>query len=516
MSSACPKCGQIMEPDARFCDQCLTPLVSAPAAGAAAITAVEQATSDEARGTAGLDQAILVGELPTSEDVLTDEQGERLADSSPADACGVSDCEDFRVEYNRMRVFLAGVQSTFNFRVTPISEGAKDCSNIRLMVHSHGYLSQPIDYRYPQLKTIRSGVSLPVAHLGLHPATAGMDIEGEVFFGYIKDGVERTFFQTFLWDAYPPNEAPSKVIENLSVRIGDIVPTVDRAGDQNVALNFLNGLSQKGISRADELQKLKMPAVYDELALFECDGWPGSEGHAATQLGPPRAQAISEKLTLSLPSGLLVHFLAMPQVQVGKKRECDVIARILERSGDALPERNQNLSRFHCRISNQGGKCILTDGDGKKKSMCGTYLDRVKLAPVGSETLPLNRVFKLSLAGADRSDPHALTFECRIWSCNSADKCFLGLHEECKPDNASCMVMGRTDDIPEKFVLLWRFCHLHVVESESEDMLVFRYKGAFAFRKHGQCGWLVPGQKVGELDVRKFKQFGESQWGSKH
>jgi hypothetical protein len=441
-----------------------------------------------------------------------------LPDEPPDDPC-FSDCEDFRVEYNAARVFLTGHVSAFNFRVTPLLDDADEIRNLRIRVDSPGFLVKPLTHR-SRLWRLRPGRSLPEVHINLEPEKSGQDIAGEVYVTYTKNDRARAFYTSFLWDAYPPSEDSSKVIENLSIRIGDIVTTGDRAGDANTTVSFLDDVQKSGrYSRADELRQLKLPNAWKLLSLYECDA---TEFPTPPELGPPPSRARANRLTLRTPGAHRIHLLQAQQgLQLGKNRKCDLVTWFMTPDGaERLSDQSALISRFHCRIERGSDGWTVRDGDGTRPSSYGSFLNRKRIPHDRGLPVPENEPFQLTLAGADAHAPNVFCFEGRLWTCKALGGCRMALHDDCKPRGPACLVLRRTDGIPETFVLLWRFCTAAAIGSPParhwDGACFFRHKDGF-----GVCtidhaphfAWLIPGETTESLlpgaTITAYKQFGQ-------
>lgn len=429
----------------------------------------------------------------------------------------LSDCPDLVVEYNQARVFLTGFTSSFNFRINPSLGAGSTLHDLRLRVEAPGFLPEPLSYK-SRLKEIRGGRPLPEINMGHEPDRSGQDIPGEVYVSYSKDGRRHVYVGSFLWDVYPPSESSATVIENLSVRIGDIVSTGDRAGDARTTVSFLDGLQDKvRHSKAEELRNLKFPKAWNALPLGECD--PG-EFPCPPAMGEPQFAAHTVTLTLETGDGQLLHlFHPRGAVQLGRNRRCDIVIREMSPDGSMCEAAGRSrISRFHCRIRKTGDECTILDGDDAKSSGHGTWLNGVPVSRKG-KVIGLDGRFVLTLAGRRPEEPGVLSLDGRLWSCSAQGKCGMLLHSQCAPDCPAALVLKRRDGVPETFLVVWRFCMGDALSTalpgDFGSVCFFRHKNAFGIRygdKEQRSEWLVPGQTLviggDAVKVKGYQQFG--------
>ena len=536
----CPKCGWPVGTDESLCRECGTEVhVGAtvedeggtPDLGRQADTdeALQARLADalgnvQAAGEQGVEESISQHSSPAAQPASpaipgaepggTEEHSLRQhghSRSQPPLECG--DCEELRVEYNQARVFLTGFTSAFNFRITPLSADTDTLSDIRVRVESPGFLAKPLLHR-SLLRHIRAGRALPEVHLNLEPERSGQDLAGEVYVSFKKAGKRRAFYGSFLWDVYPPSEPSAKVIENLSVKIGDIVSTGDRAGDAKTTVSFLDDVQRSGrYSRAEELRQIKLPSAWNRLALYECD----ARLPCRPEIDDPPIPAYEQRLTIETRTGHMVHLIHTDTaLQIGKNRSCDIVTWFMELDGSKrIEDRTGCVSRNHCRIVKEGDGWFVADGNGHSPSSHGTFLDGVQVSLRQSKAIAMDVPFTLSLAGRKTGDPKVFRFIGRLWSCAALGRC-----QKCQPHEPACLVLKRTDGIPETFVVLWRFCPVEAIDEGMKHDFgsgrLFRHKNAYAF----SCGtdektyaWMVPGMNVDEagvgIKVGPYQQFGK-------
>lgn len=426
-----------------------------------------------------------------------------------------SDCDDFRLEYNQARIFLVGSVSSFNFRLTPVGEDAKKIREIELHVESPGYLPDPL-VKPSHSPRLQKGRFVGI-NLNMVPEQDGIDIGGEVYLRYRKGTRRLAFCATFEWDTYPPSVAADKVVENLSVRIGNVSATADRAGDAPVILRFLDNIRSSGrYSKAEELRQLKIPKVWNSLCLAD-QGEP-----QPPEIGEPPLSARQGRLTLEAPDGHLLHLIhTQGRVHVGRNRRCDIVTWFMTTDGsERLEDRSENISKYHCRLEKAAGKWMVCDGNGERSSSYGTFLNGSEVPATGGRALPMDEPFTLWLAGRKPNDPKVFRFEGRLWTCAALGRCKMALHRECKPLEPACLILKRTDGIPETFLLLWRFCPVEAIDESMKDTLgmacIFRHRNAYAVsegRDEKAYAWLIPGAHAGAADsgveVGLFRQFGK-------
>jgi hypothetical protein len=282
-------------------------------------------------------------------------------------------------------------------------------------------------------------------------------------------------------------------------------------------LRFLDNIRSSGrYSKAEELRQLKIPKVWNRLCLAD-QGEP-----QPPEIGEPPLSARQGRLTLEAADGRLLHLIhAQGRVHVGRNRRCDIVTWFMTPDGsERLDDRSANISKFHCRLEEAAGKWMVCDGNGERRSTCGTFLNGSEVPATGGRALPMDEPFTLWLAGRKPDDPKVFRFEGRLWTCAALGRCKMALHRECKPLEPACLILKRTDGIPETFLLLWRFCPVEAIDESMTEKLgmdcIFRHRNAYAVcagKDEKAYAWLVPGAHAGQADsgveVSLYRQFGK-------
>jgi hypothetical protein len=306
---------------------------------------------------------------------------------------GAAERAHFALEFNRSRVFLQGYASTFNIRVTPLSGQAERAKEIRLTLDVCG---EKIVKRLPSAPSRARQI-----HFNHCPQYAGQDMGTDVELTYELDGRRHTWVGGFLWDCYPPEEAPNKVIDKLVVDFsganlahGDVYAG-DTANNIRILENFK---AHRGADRAQELKSLKLDAVWQriEMDAMLCP---------MEVKAPGRPQARVDRCSLAL-GGRCIVLLAPGRRRIGRSRGNDAVIRVLGALGETDRNASKSISKVHCTVDCEERRFRLTDGgevdDGGwwKVSSNGVTLDGRSL--IGGVDLPVDRTVRVCL-GKERS-----------------------------------------------------------------------------------------------------------------
>ncbi len=284
---------------------------------------------------------------------------------------------------------------------------------------------------------------------------------------------------------FEKEEPPQAVVEQVFYDIKQ-----GHAGDVHI-----NGARAAEIRKRDRMEKARnirdlvdvvsreapvwQPA---ELKLVRGGGTPGNTGPA-----PDIETDTVFRLTLLAPKEQRIHLLTGSELGLGKHRENDI--RTLVHPGlkslDALSrdervaeirKASEAVSRFHCRVLWEDGRCLVADGGEYKgtikPSTWGTAVDDVEIDPeTGPVPLPLDRAVSLRLAcGIPAEESGAFTFTARVVSCGNIRRRRPGAPLSGSDSDAACLVLERTDGVPETFVAVWHGCLI-------EDVLHLRRGG---------------------------------------
>jgi hypothetical protein len=442
--------------------------------------------------------------------------GDRAIIASPATNAKSADPQpvrhhttaDLRIEYNIARIFVEGLIVPFDFRITPLVDGIEDVTIEIEIGEAHPLAECPPEV-WARGEPIEIAVryQAPEGVVGLVPF--------RIYIGHAKGGqqVWRTF--TPKHQVYRKRERVAGVIHSINVDFSRTV-NVDRShawdiheSDQIADFkNAINALHERGDNPAADFEHIALPPVWGAVTLRKCRRRVGPP-----QRTPPPASRVAA-LTLET-AGRLLHVIAGDELTVGRHRACTIVARLFDHEGQ-FAEESRWVSKSHCCIQRSGDRCMLVNESIDLETRArlpvpnnGTAIDGAVVSYGNTVELPVDRVFKLALARKGLGQPFVFTFQARIWTCGTlaatSPKC--GCRRT--PSELACLVLERTDGIPESFLVLWQFCPVRFVAPAFGDFCICREKGAFAIKYGARCEWLMPGMRtLGNVAVRKFSQWG--------
>ena len=151
-----------------------------------------------------------------------------------------SDCSEFSVCIDlSSTIFISGIASSLQLRLSPLSYKAKDCTDFVIYIklpNEEKIKQQPINY-----ETIDKPTPIGVNYL---PSTDLMGINQvvEFFFSYKLKGETKTFFSPINIDIFSSNQNSGALIENINIKI-DKIHQEGKAGTST--LNLIDDLANK-------------------------------------------------------------------------------------------------------------------------------------------------------------------------------------------------------------------------------------------------------------------------------
>jgi hypothetical protein len=526
---SCLACGG-KTAEGAFCDKCGAPLT--PGSAAAQPSAVEQAfcpvKPNERQAGDSVGEAASVAAATV---IRTPEQSERtprvvVINPDPryeravaetvtpvaAQRVGLNEdgfgvCPWLCVESDTLAFCVAGASTLVRLRLTPLAEGVE---HIRVWLKPNGIsqvVEHPFNWQNPKLGVSR-GINLPI-----HPTSHGA-FSAAVYFGLTKDGNTHMYETEVCLVVYPAGSSTKQIAEKITFTINNDIKA-GHAADIRVhqdAAEAMGKLVQTGQAHSiEELLNLlhSKPPAFHRLSLYE------SAWNLDNTLPPPPPAALATRMTVSV-GNRLAHLIAGSRVTLGKNRANQIVTRLFEPSGEALPERNARISKFHCTLEFAEGQCVVHDGVRTESGMmqassCGVFWQG--RAVKGSERFSADHfpaTATLGLAGvvADACDFGLKAQSCffdtaRCASCRGNDG------QLCHRGKTPVVILRRRDAVPEVYALMWSCLDLGNVLPECAGVTVCHERGAFAWRSAGASGWLVPGARVGAgIEVKEFKQYG--------
>ena len=229
MAMRCPKCGEKVEEDALFCDECGSP--------------VDAISGETNRGE--------YHHLNNNNTDIEYNNGDnhKFDKTIPVE----NDCRDFVLRWNQgTSQFIDGVGSSFLFEIVPRSDRAKHASEFKMFLRFPG----DQDYSVQNLHFV--SITRPVqVSVNYRPEAGkvGVNQATELYFSYTLGSETYWFTKQLSIDVYPSNQSTDRVIENFNIRI-DSIHQEGKAGDPTLSL-FDNLKLDNSVNLDQVLNQLK-------------------------------------------------------------------------------------------------------------------------------------------------------------------------------------------------------------------------------------------------------------------
>ncbi len=475
----CPACG-VDVPAASFCDACGATLDDA-------VTIVETAGSQPQESVPAQPESAIPPVL------------EQLAPAEPRK----SHAPAIKLEIDEMRVFITGVHSSFGFRLSGSAVERDAVHDLEIELRIHG--------RQPSLKEKRRNLPRGEWNISFHNMEPGLKIPVEVGFSCHIDGLLHRYEGDFLFDCYPPEEPPGKIIENLVVKADE--NRSEYAATQNISVRVMENFTGQGAaSLPQQMKALKVNPVWRPIPLSRCYASDLEEIflHALPSLAEP-VPAV-DRLTLS-SLHKRIHVFCQDTITLGRSASsCDIPCRLYDRRGVQDRDRSSRISRAHARIMAEPHKVWIADGGYDKErqtvreSACGTLLDAGPVRFNKPRELPVDKPFTLQMAD--------FVLRGMVYSLGSFGACPTnqGTDDRASP---AAVVLERVDGRSDIYCMLIRAMALKRFDAASfRREFVLRHLGAPVLAaprgakftaawmepNHAHCPGLPSGWSVGPFD----------------
>ncbi len=402
-----------------------------------------------------------------------------------------SDCSHFQVEWNQgCSIFLSQYTTAFQFRITPLNEEARRASKIML------YLKLPLTNEFTQC-TLRPLVNLTRSRIVDHNYTPGISNQGPnqsvgFHFSYHIDDVEYCYDSTFYIDIYPQNERSDKILENLTIKIGDI----SQAGDvSDHTLGLFNGFNLNNVQRstAELFNELKKAELWKKFELYQGYSLTPPKNTRTTMRRAAAPVKRRKKIILECKNGTTIHLFGS-DVVAGRSKSCDITLRHDPGSMphfdlDQLRSMNLKISSRHCQMGiDRAGAWISDPG-----STNGTYLNEQRIFSP-KRYLKEQKEYLLSLAAA-KSNGFNLVVFLRV---------YLLPEQYAKDSNqtqgtTAGMVVKRKDHEADTYMLVNRLLPLASAAPDSGNFFISYKDNNFALTDNNKIWiWLEPNVSLPE------------------
>ncbi len=428
-----------------------------------------------------------------------------------------SDCPHFQCEWNKgSAIFIAETTSSISFRFTPVSRESRNAANFRLFLkfpYEASFKEQPL--RFARLSAPRE------VYVNYKPKLANIGTAQAVdfYFSYEMNGQLMCFDQQITIDVYSQHTSKDKILDNLTISIGDIKQE-GYGGDPNLALDILRNAQDSGGSLNDLLDSLKKTDLWTELILFSAIPLSGIGYQQRPKLTiPPAPSKKYSSLTLFTNSGRRIHLLN-GEITFGRSRDADVIIRKLPGPDESPPWDRQRMIYENCRISGLHCKIGVDDDMAwvTDTSSNGSFIDNQRIG-AKKQSIPVQSEIDLVLGGIAVNNNIVLKLRVYKTYLNDIERgssSFDSVHDLTKnqvKDAISGIAVSRYDSIPESYIIINKWLPLTAVEVNTSKKWAIRYKhDSFALvEENEKWYWLEPETKLppesGIAEVTTFKQY---------
>ena len=441
---------------------------------------------------------------PPSSQPAFDGSGPRRLDLA-ADDGDFDDCPWLHVERDTMAFCVAGTNGLLRLRLLAKEEGVQDVRVDLYLPCATGAAVQPVELYRPKVNKARE-YSLTIPPLKEGPYAAQLILQ------FTKDGVVRKYASPVELHVYPTGSSAKQIAGSIVFNITNDIK-MGHASDFRQSLDAASLLGKiadngqvHGVSELLDLLKTDLRA-YKRLSFDEMMGGGNRR---------PPAEALADRLTLHV-GGRWLHLIADRRVTLGRNRTNRITTRLFDRAGSVSSDRSALISKFHCILELDGSECVIYDGApdecGLRKPSAGgvswqgkRVKDSVRF-PVGA----FPQAATLGLAGDAAAPVLGLTARGYVFDSSRCATCESRNSGSCNRGRNPAVVLSRTDDVQECYVLLWACLDVGRVFPECAGLVVCYEQGAFSWRSGGAAGWLTPGRFASagaELSVLPFAQFG--------
>ncbi len=439
----------------------------------------------------------MVIELPSQDRPQPATQAATSSRSEPFSSI-FDDCPWLWVERDLMISCLENANGVLRFKLSAHAEGMED---VRVNLRFQRGSASAIPWAKPKLGQAKEvKLNIPPMPPGAHPVELHLQLR--------KDHQNLKFETTIELYVYPTDSSAGKIAESIVFNITNDIKT-GHASDVH--------LSQDAASAFKQFTQNGQPhALTDLLNLMntELRAYRREELYeAGIEPPPPLQEALCKRLSLSV-GGQMLHLIAERRATLGKNRDNHVVTRRFNQYGVADAQLCERLSKFHCTVELEGMACVLQDGvrDEYGRPKPSTWgISWQGKAIQGALRLPLEALPARGQLGLVNNAGHS-DFELTVcphpFDFTQCSTCSQQARQACSNGRIPALLLRRTDQVQEHYLLAWSCFDLGCVFPECEGMVVCYEQGAFSIRSSGMFGWLVPGRHVDMIEVRSFAQYG--------
>lgn len=399
-----------------------------------------------------------------------------------------------------MAVFITGITSSFAFRLLAQHHDAIYAHDLSLTLHIHG--RDPV---------VERRAKLPVGEwrIPFKGDDPGTRIPARVSLTYHIDGRAYRYEGDLVFDCYPPDENPGKIIENLVVKADE--NRSEYAATQNISVRVMeNFTGHTAASLHQQMKQMNVPPAWKRVALYRCfDG----DLEQVFQEALPRLESSGCPVSCMTVKSFRrrIHLFRGELITLGRHSSQDIICRLYHRDGKRDDNLSKELSKAHARLRLEASRVWLVDGgyDPEERrvrnSTLGTRLNGEEATMQVPLALPVDTSCRISLA--------SFQIKATLYSCGA----FGGRHPcpGCAGSTQpAALVLERNDNRPDIYVIVYCVVALNRIDPGFGRLHVARCRDGFALAyprgpamaavwldpEQPTCPGLPPGWTVGPYE----------------
>ena len=243
---------------------------------------------------------------------------------------------------------------------------------------------------------------------------------------------------------------------------------------------------------------------WPSLALVECDSGP-------VAISSPII--IGQKPLTSRDSDCIrIYIISQSSIRIGRHRDCEIRARVLNKAGRELREESLMISQYHAQIEWDNNSYRLKDGGyypdkGWQQSTAGLWVDGKRLSAGGEFDLVQDREYRIALGDPNSKAANCFELGARLWSAKDLPELSPTCQDiELSPETPVCLVLRRLNGPRWVYLVLGSCASLAWAYSRCGGACVGLRQGSLHLSDGQNCESLVPGRAAvaGALNFQVF------------
>jgi len=292
-------------------------------------------------------------------------------------------------------------------------------------------------------------------------------------------------------------------------------PVPDKLKKRLQSLKLAVERERKKIARANQtlvkaIEKPQPPSSVKE----KIPESPGLAAIKAENSPCPAAPVRPQRFELRADDGTRIDIFTRTSVRIGRHRNCEIVARLLDGGGRELREESIYISQYHALIEWDNDRCQLKDGghypkDGWRRSTVGLWVDGSRVPTDGGFSFVPDQEHRVTLGNPAAAGARRYELSARLWSVReipqTVQKC---MDVTLLPQSPACLVLRRLND-PAWVYLVVRSCAaLAWADPRCGDACVSPSRGTLHLCEGQTCEPLAAGgfARAGSLNFQVIEQ----------